>query len=921
MLAALILLLATSSTIQGQAGQVRLPAAPSRLAQSSAETTITLQQGVNGYSGSQSTYIYQFAPDTNYCSSSAFKLGYKQQNAALVRFDLSSIPADAAITQASLQVYAAGWSGADISLGTYVVTRTNSLCQTTWNRSQSGSQWGLPGANDTNTDRRATAESSLATSGIRKWYTFSLTPAVQGWVAGTLSNNGVLLRQVVSSSNSLTFASSVAGDVSLRPKLVVTYRADAPASTPTSTEVIIASPTCTPTASATPTHTPTGAAIDTPTSTATPTASPTTASGQDTTVTLQQGANGYLGSQTTYIYQYSPDTNYCWTDQFRVGGKQQYAALARFDLSSIPADATITQASLQIYAAGWSGADVSLGAYVVTRTTSLCQTTWNRSQSGSLWGLPGANDTNTDRRATPESSLATSGIRKWYTLNLTPAVQGWVAGTLSNNGVLLRQTVSSSNSVSFASVAAGDVSLRPKLVVTYRADAPASTPTSTEVIVASPTCTPTASATPTHTPTGAAIDTPTSTATPTASPTTASGQDTTVTLQQGANGYLGSQTTYIYQYSPDTNNCWTEPLKVGYKQQNAALVRFDLSSIPADATITQASLQIYAAGWSGADVSLGAYVVTRTNSLCQTTWNRSQSGSLWGLPGANDTATDRRATPESSVATSGIHKWYSFNLTLAVQEWVGGTLSNNGVLLRQIVSSNYSMLFAGVAAGDVSLRPKLTLVYHVGGPEPTATPDGLIIGHITDAHIGAGALHSERLALAIQSINPRAQIMVDSGDCADGGTAGETQEYVQTVTVNAALPWKAVLGNHDTPSVFQSYVGPLQWSWDVGNYRLIGINTELIDYTALDLALTTQKRCILVGHFPLSSCTPSDQVMLRQRFITYHVPLYISGHTHVNSQTTDPETGTVLVTGQPAGGGSYRIITLLGNQVQNIDFQ
>jgi len=465
----------------------------------------------------------------------------------------------------------------------------------------------------------------------------------------------------------------------------------------------------------------------------------------------------------------------------------------------------------------------------------------------------------------------------------------------------------------------GQTTLRPKVVVTYRAKGATVTATPTRTAVATSTRTPSASATPTHTLTPSA--TPTCTATRIVPPTSVPGQDVTVTFQHGANAYSGGQSTYIYQFSPDSNYGSTDSFKVGYKQQNAGLVRFDLTSIPVNARITSAALQIYASGWSGADISLGAYVITRTTDLRQATWSRSQSGSEWGLPGANDSNTDRRPMPESALATNGIHTWYGFNLTPAVRGWVDDSLPNNGVLLRQIVSSPNHMSFAGAAAGDVSLRPKLAVVYRVGGPEPTATPDGLIIGHITDAHIGAGPLESERLATTLQYVNRCAQIIIDSGDCTEHGTLGETQQYFQIMTVNAAVPWKAVLGNHDTPNVFQTQVGPLQWSWDVGNYRVIGINTEHIDYAVLDQALTTQKRCIVVGHFPLSWCASSDQTMLRQRFGTYHVPLYISGHTHLDSRTVDPETGTVLVTGRPTGDQSYRIITMNGNQVQSIDFR
>ena len=137
---------------------------------------------------------------------------------------------------------------------------------------------------------------------------------------------------------------------------------------------------------------------------------------------------------------------------------------------------------------------------------------------------------------------------------------------------------------------------------------------------------------------------------------------------------------------------------------------------------------------------------------------------------------------------------------------------------------------------------------------------------------------------------------------------------------NASIPWRATPGNHDTPHVFELYVGPLEWTWDVGGYRLIGINTEAINYDALDRALTYERPCIIFGHFPLAWCTPDDQRKLRQRFETYRVPIYVAGHTHEDSLMTDPS-GTLLLTGQRCGLGHYRLITMQGFAVQSITYE
>jgi len=206
-------------------------------------------------------------------------------------------------------------------------------------------------------------------------------------------------------------------------------------------------------------------------------------------------------------------------------------------------------------------------------------------------------------------------------------------------------------------------------------------------------------------------------------------------------------------------------------------------------------------------------------------------------------------------------------------------------------------------------------------PSPTPTLVPLIIGHITDIHIGWSWIYSQRLPYVLNALNQQAQVMVDTGDCAHHGSVEETVEYMDLVTRNISIPWRATPGNHDTPRVFERYIGPLEWSWDVGGYRLIGINTEAINYTSLDQALTHDKPCIVFGHFPLSYCAPADQAELRQRFGMYRVPVYIAGHIHVDTLETDRESGTILLTGQPGGMGYYRLITLRGFAVESINFE
>jgi hypothetical protein len=144
---------------------------------------------------------------------------------------------------------------------------------------------------------------------------------------------------------------------------------------------------------------------------------------------------------------------------------------------------------------------------------------------------------------------------------------------------------------------------------------------------------------------------------------------------------------------------------------------------------------------------------------------------------------------------------------------------------------------------------------------------------------------------------------------------------VDLITNSATIPWRAVVGTRDAPHTFSQYISPLEWSWDVGGYRLIGINTEAINYTALDQALTTEKPCIIFGHFPLGNLGPRDQSQLRQRFLDYDIPLYVAGHVRYNSLQTDSPSGTLLLTGSRTVRCHYRVVTLRGFEVESVEFK
>lgn len=198
------------------------------------------------------------------------------------------------------------------------------------------------------------------------------------------------------------------------------------------------------------------------------------------------------------------------------------------------------------------------------------------------------------------------------------------------------------------------------------------------------------------------------TPTPVPSPTPTSWPGSVLVIQQGSRGH--SEDTYLYRYAPDVNYCSSPLLKVGYRQTNLGLMSFDLSPLPPSATVVSATLEMWAVGWGGADARIGAYAVLRDISLCESTWNLARVGSPWSTPGCDGTTLDREERPRSWVTTAGIRRWYTFDLTGLVRQWVDGRLLNRGVLLRPEYS-NSSFMLASAEYPDVTLRPRLIIRY------------------------------------------------------------------------------------------------------------------------------------------------------------------------------------------------------------------
>jgi hypothetical protein len=149
-----------------------------------------------------------------------------------------------------------------------------------------------------------------------------------------------------------------------------------------------------------------------------------------------------------------------------------YRGLIKFDLSSIPASATILSATLSIWVNGDYCINArTLRAYRVKRNWVEEEATWNVYSAGNNWGTAGCSNTTSDRDAADMGNVsvgAAVAVGTEIQIPLTAAeVQKMIDGTYTNYGWLLQVDTETGDEYAYDSSGSATPSERPKLVVTY----------------------------------------------------------------------------------------------------------------------------------------------------------------------------------------------------------------------------------------------------------------------------------------------------------------------------------------------------------------------------------------------------------------------------------------------------------------------
>jgi Disaggregatase related repeat len=192
----------------------------------------------------------------------------------------------------------------------------------------------------------------------------------------------------------------------------------------------------------------------------------------------------------------------------------------------------------------------------------------------------------------------------------------------------------------------------------------------------------------------------------------------------------------IYSDAATTNygtnvDCYLGDVSASASHALRILIAFDVSGVPAGATVNSATLSLweFAAGVAGGGPASWAANVHRVlvNWVeAQATWNILSTGNNWGTAGCSN-ATDRSATPSAiltldGAAAAGFVSWSGAGLVADVQAWVDGTATNYGWLLTapgaEFLGTTplaYNQFYLSDYTTDAAKRPKLVIAYTEAG--------------------------------------------------------------------------------------------------------------------------------------------------------------------------------------------------------------
>lgn len=163
---------------------------------------------------------------------------------------------------------------------------------------------------------------------------------------------------------------------------------------------------------------------------------------------------------------------------------------------------------------------------------------------------------------------------------------------------------------------------------------------------------------------------------------------------------------------------------VNYAQLNTnhrLLIKFDVSDIDQNMVCSSAVMSLYTQAGVGTGDTWTAYSILPANgdwTETGATWNTKNGSNAWaGSSGCSTSGTDYNATQIGScVMNEDFASENQFSLTPSVvRTWFGVSNQNYGMVIRTNAATNSLSVYTSDETTNTLQRPKLVIVYSVGG--------------------------------------------------------------------------------------------------------------------------------------------------------------------------------------------------------------
>jgi len=666
-------------------------------------------------------------------------------NTTIIKWDLSAIPTGATVTEATLYLYqveTAGDTSYDVPV--HKIINVNPVISSlTWNTYDGTNSW-TGGADGGQSDTAAAEDTPAVNSTNNQYKTWSVTNMVADWVTTPSSNYGMLLNSddVASVDSHRFFASNEVANASTRPKLIVTYSTGAAPPGQASNPA--------------PANSATDIAVDTDLSWTAGsgatsrdvyfgTTSPGTFQGNQTATTFDTGT---MANDTTYYWRID-EINAEGTTTGNVWSFTTIAAMPSQASNPSPADsASNISINTDLSWTAGSGAtshDVYFGTsspgafqgnqiattfdpgtlnYDMTYYWRIDEINAAGTTTGNVWTFTTEAAPQPPGQATnPDPANSATGVSIAEDLS-------WTAGTGSDSSDVYFGTTSPGAFQGNQTATNYDPETMDYDTTYYwRIDEININGTTTGVVWSFTTET-----------SGGQVTEEFGDAADTNHPGTI--EDTYTNVGSGGDDNWSTDVTLnTYTWPADT-------------VANTTIIKWDLSAIPTNATVINATLYLYQVETAGdTSYDIPVHKITGVNPVINAcTWNTYNGTNSW-TGGADGGQSDIASAEDTHAvnATNNVYKTWS--VTNMVADWVAAPANNYGMLLNSddVASVDSHRTFASTEAVGSSTRPKLIVTYSTGAsppgqasnPSPANTAAGVSVNADLSWSAGSGSTSSD----------------------------------------------------------------------------------------------------------------------------------------------------------------------------------